>query len=186
MCSDGMTCVNGLCIDGCNFTYQCPTGKICDNGACVPGCSTAADCGAGYACTNGVCVLDPTNPTCSGTNPCPGGEVCSNGVCTTGCTMNSQCPTGDVCDGATHGCISDPSTQAECSEAKPCPTNQACEPVGYCHYPCSTPHPVQADRQPLRRVHAQGYCQTDDEVNPQCSLTKPCPMGQSCISSKCM
>jgi hypothetical protein len=139
----------------------------------------------GYACTNGVCVIDPTNPTCTSTNPCPGGQVCSNGVCTTGCTMNSQCPTGDVCDGATHGCISDPSTQAECSAAKPCPTNQACEADGYCHYPCTT---LQQCKLIDNRFVAclQGYCQTDDEVNPQCSLMKPCPSGQSCISSKCM
>jgi len=31
----------------------------------------------------------------------------------------------------------------------------------------------------------QGICKTEEEVNPQCTLTTPCPSGKSCISNTC-
>jgi hypothetical protein len=185
-CADGKQCISGLCIDGCNFSYECGAGKVCANGACVPGCDTNTPCSAGYTCKSGACVLDPSNPMCGPSNPCPTGQICgSNGQCTTACTTNADCASGQVCDGATNQCIPDPSPKPTCDAQKPCPGSQVCQADGFCHYPCTSV--TQCKLIDNRFVACdQGICKTDEEVNPECTLSKPCPAGKTCISNKCL
>jgi hypothetical protein len=182
-CTDGMSCVNGLCIDGCNFTYECGANMVCANGACVPGCSSGS-CPAGYSCANGACSLDPNDPQCGTASPCPAGQICAGGLCTTHCTANSQCAAGQVCDGGSQTCITDPSPKSVCDAAKPCPPPEVCEADGYCHYPCKTLSDCQhIDNRFVACVN--DICETQEEVDPQCTLQMPCPAGKSCISNKC-
>jgi hypothetical protein len=189
-CTDGKTCIDGLCITGCNFSYECGSGKVCDDGACVPGCDGTTPCSTGYTCTNGACALDPTKPQCGASSPCPSGQVCSaNGLCTTTCTASSQCATGQVCDGSTGQCITNPSPTPICNNAMPCPGSELCLADGFCHYPCSSLADctkidnrfVACNPDPTDKV-----CETQEEVDPQCTLTKPCPTGKSCISNTCL
>jgi hypothetical protein len=184
-CSDGKTCVNGLCIDGCNFSYECGPGKVCFDGACVDGCSDQNPCDAGYTCENGGCVLDPANPECDATMPCPSGEICVDGLCTTGCNANTDCKAGEVCDGSAHACIPDPSPKPLCDSSTPCPAPQICQADGYCHYPCGAL--TECKKIDNRFVACdQGVCKTQEEVAPECTLTMPCPAGKSCVSNKCL
>lgn len=183
-CTDGKQCIDGLCITGCNFTYQCAAGDVCDNGACVPGCGTTVPCPTGYSCENGACALDPTDPQCSATVPCPSGEICANGLCTTQCTADSQCAAGQVCNGGTHTCIDNPSPQTTCSATIPCPPPEMCEADGYCHYPCTDLSDCKLIDNRFVACN-QGVCKSQEEVDPECTLTMPCPAGKSCISNIC-
>jgi hypothetical protein len=184
-CADGKQCIGGLCINGCNFTYECGSGNVCDNGACVPGCDATHPCAAGFTCTSGACQLDPTKPQCSATAPCPSGEICdANGLCTTHCTSTTQCATGQICDGSSQTCVSDPSTKPLCDAAKPCPSSETCLADGFCHYPCTSES--QCLLIDARFVGCNGgFCQTQEEVSPECTLSMPCPSGKSCISNVC-
>jgi hypothetical protein len=194
-CPSGLSCVNDLCIVGCNFTYQCGAGNVCANGACVPGCDSTHPCATGYACTNGACTVNQANPQCSSSNPCPSGQICSNGICTTGCTSNSQCATDEICDGATNTCIPDPSPKPVCSSAEPCPNNEVCLSDGFCHYPCTNDGACalidnrftcsNANNTPCATGETDCYCKTKQEISPQCTLTMPCPAGKTCISNTC-
>jgi hypothetical protein len=184
-CPTGKACVSGLCIAGCNFTYECGAGKVCANGACVPGCDSTHGCSTGYQCVSGACLPDPANPQCSTQNPCPSPEICQSGLCTSQCSSNSQCADGEVCDGATQTCIPDPSPKPVCSTAMPCPANEVCEADGFCHFPCtSLSQCALIDNRFV--ACAAGVCKTSQEVNPQCTLTMPCPLSKSCISNTCL
>ncbi|APR80024.1 18K peptidoglycan-associated outer membrane lipoprotein [Minicystis rosea] len=183
-CKDGLTCVMGLCISGCNFSYECGPGKVCFDGACVPGCSEQSPCDPGYVCQSGACVPDTNNPECDETHPCPTGEICAKGLCSTGCNANTDCKSGEVCDGSAHACIPDPSPKPLCSTSKPCSAPQVCKDDGYCHYPCAAL--TECKLIDNRFVACdQGVCKTQEEVAPECSLDKPCPAGMNCISNKC-
>jgi hypothetical protein len=184
-CSDGKTCVNGLCIDGCNFSYECGPGKVCFDGACVPGCSDQSPCPTGYTCVSGGCVVDTSNPACDAAHPCPSPEICVGGLCTTGCNTNADCQSGEVCDGATHACIPDPSPKPICDTTKPCPPPQVCKDDGYCHYPCTTTSECKLIDNRFVACD-QGVCKTQEEVAPECNLDNPCPAGKNCVSNKCL
>ena len=183
-CSSGLVCVNDLCIVGCNFTYECGAGNVCANGACAPGCDATHTCAAGYTCTSGACQIDPANPQCTAAMPCPSPQICTNGVCSVQCTSNSQCAAGDVCDGASNTCIANPSTKPVCSSSTPCPAGEDCLANGFCYYPCTTTAAcVLIDN---RFTCSGGYCKTQQEINPQCTLSMPCPAGKTCISNTCL
>jgi hypothetical protein len=66
----------------------------------------------------------------------------------------------------------------------PCPAPEVCEADGFCHYPCSSV--AQCKLYDNRFVACDmGICKTQEEVNPQCTMTMPCPAGQTCISNTC-
>ena len=183
-CPTGKACISGLCVVGCNFTYECGAGNVCANGACVAGCDATHGCDPGYTCTNGACQVDPAKPQCSASNPCPTGEICVSGLCTTKCTANSQCASGEICDGSSNTCVPDPSPKPVCSTTQPCPAPEECLTDGFCHYPCTSTS--QCKLIDNRFTCDTGICKTDQEINPQCTLQMPCPAGKSCISNTCL
>ncbi len=185
-CPSGLSCVDGLCIDACEFSYECGPGNVCANGKCAPGCDAQVPCDTGYTCDKGVCVPDPTNPQCDAQTPCPNGELCKNGFCTTTCTDNVDCPMGKICDSTTGICITDPSPHPTCDQTTKCTgPGQQCLADGYCHYPCTS---VNTCKTIDSRFVAcdQGFCKTAEEVTPECSVDKPCPAGKDCISNHCL
>jgi hypothetical protein len=184
-CPSGTTCLEGLCLVGCEYSYQCGDGKICANGQCLAGCDAKLPCEAGYACDKGVCVADPQNPACTEQAPCAQGEICVDGLCTTGCKTHDDCAVGELCDEGSESCIKDPSPEPGCDAAKTCPAAAKCGADGYCHYPCSS---LQQCKLVDNRFEAcaQGTCKTQEEINPECSLNKPCSGGKDCISNKCL
>jgi hypothetical protein len=183
-CATGLTCVAGLCISGCNFSYECGPGKVCFDGACKDGCNDQKPCDAGYACDKGACIPDAQNPQCDAQNPCPSGEICVGGLCTTGCNTSADCLVGEVCDGSTHACIPDPSPKPLCDANNPCPAPQVCEADGYCHYPCADLAACKAFDHRFVTCDA-GTCKLPEEITPECSLTMPCPPGKNCVSNQC-
>ena len=187
-CSEpGTQCIDGLCIAGCEFSYQCGPLKVCANGACVDGCDVDTPCDAGYACDKGVCVVDPANPECGPSIECTGaGEVCIGGLCTTPCATNAECPAGQICDSAAGGCIDDPSPQEGCDAQTVCTgVGQVCKDDGYCHYECTNVTDCKLIDARFDYCDAS-ICKTEEEVNPECTLGDPCPAGQDCISNKCL
>jgi hypothetical protein len=181
-CGDGKQCISGLCIDGCQFTYECGASKVCVNGACADGCDANAMCPAGYSCQNGACFQNPSkdcNPGCSA------GSVCVAGQCNAKCSANSDCAAGEVCNGGTGACIPDPSPKPACSDSVKCTgPGQECLADGYCHYACS-------DLMGCKLIDSRfvacdmNVCKTAEEIQPECSVDKPCKAGQNCISNKC-
>jgi hypothetical protein len=186
-CDAGLDCVGGLCILGCDFSYQCPNGKVCDDGACVEACTMPGDCGAGMTCKKGVCVVDEANPECSGDKPCKGsGDACAGGLCEQRCTATTDCKSGEVCDAKSGTCIPDPSRQIFCSDQMPCAgAGQMCGADGYCYYACMTATDCQLV-DVFFTVCQMGVCMTDAEANPECTMAMPCPAGKDCISNKCL
>lgn len=185
-CSGGLSCVNGVCIPGCEFSYECGPGNVCINGGCAAGCDAITACATGYTCSKGACVPDPKNPECSESLPCTDGEICVGGFCTTGCAANADCAPGSICDGGTHACVPDQSPKPACSAAIPCTgVGQVCLQDGYCHYPCDTTDVCK--KIDARFVACdQSICKTIEEVDPQCSLDKPCDSGKDCVSNLCL
>jgi hypothetical protein len=185
-CDKGLSCINSLCVDGCQWSYECGPGNVCINSACAPGCDAQTPCQAGYTCTKGACVVDPKNPQCSAQMPCPGGYICAGGLCTTTCSVNTDCSPGQICDSQAHNCVVDPSPKPVCSNMVKCTgVGQVCLADGYCHYPCGT---VDDCKKVDSRFIAcdTGVCKTDEEVKPQCTASIPCPVGQACVSGKCL
>lgn len=182
-CPAGTLCLDGLCLVGCNHSYECGPGKVCANGKCEAGCDVNTPCDKGFVCDKGICIPDP-KASCPQT-PCAAGEACVGGVCQPACTTNADCPAGDICDSTGGGCIPDPSPVPGCGPDKACPGTASCGADGYCHYPCNG---LTACKLIDNRFIAcdQGICKTDEEVNPECTLDKPCPAGQDCISNKCL
>lgn len=184
-CPTDLMCIDGLCIVACNNSFECGAGRVCVNGNCEIGCSLQKPCEAGFSCNKGFCIPDPANPQCTMDKPCPTGETCAGTICQTSCTKNAECPPGEVCDGTTKGCIPNPSPIPSCGPSKPCPGTAQCGTGGYCQYGCAT---VTECKLIDSRYTAcdQNICKTNEELNPQCSLDKPCPMGQDCVSNKCL
>ncbi|MRG91838.1 hypothetical protein GF068_07855 [Polyangium spumosum] len=183
-CPSGTLCLDGLCLVGCNHTFECGPGKVCANGQCEVGCDANSPCQSGYICDKGICVADPA--TACPQKPCASGEACVDGICEPGCKTNAECPSGEICDSTAGGCIPDPSPVPGCGPGQaPCPGAAQCGADGYCHYPCAD---LTACKLIDNRFVAcdQGICKTNEEVNPECSLDKPCPAGKDCISNKCL
>jgi Cys-rich repeat protein len=182
-CPSGTLCLDGLCLVGCNHSYECGPGKVCANGQCAVGCGDNKPCDTGYVCDKGVCVADPAT-SCPGT-PCAAAEACIDGICQPDCTTNADCAAGEICDSTGGGCIPDPSPQPNCGPDKVCPGAAQCGTDGYCHYAC-------ADLTACKLIDNRfiacdvGVCKTNEEVNPECTLDKPCPDGKDCISNKCL
>jgi hypothetical protein len=94
---------------------------------------------------------------------------------------------GQVCDGATGTCIPDPSPKPACGASMTCPQGQECLTDGFCHYPCTSVTDCKLiDNRFVACSGTPNVCKTDQEVNPQCTLTMPCPVGKSCISNTCL
>ena len=185
--TEGTQCLGGLCVKGCEHSYQCGPGKVCANGACAAGCAADVPCAEpGTTCDKGVCVPDPQHPACSDAAPCAGGEKCVGGLCQAPCVNNAACAGGEVCDGATGTCIPDPSPKPLCGQGQECVgVGQQCGQDGFCHYPCSDL--AQCQLIDSRFVACDGgVCKTEEEVAPECSLEKPCAEGKDCISNKCL
>jgi Cys-rich repeat protein len=187
----GTLCAGGLCIEGCDFTYQCGAGKVCANGQCLDGCSASQACDAGYACENGVCVIDPANPACTDDEQCTEGQVCKTGLCVSPCTINADCAEGEICDASKGGCIADPTPKPACSDTVACPgQGQQCGPDGYCHYECTSTDQCKTIAEQFIACDAGGglakVCLTAEEANPECTQADPCPAGEDCISNECL
>ena len=98
-----------------------------------------------------------------------------------------------ACDWAAGACINYPSvktvcaTDAECTAASP----QKCGGDGFCHYICD-PAGANGGVTQCKQIDNRydycdgGICKTLAEKNPQCTTQKPCPLGQDCISNKCI
>lgn len=183
-CPSDLYCIDGLCLEGCNFDFECGPGNVCADGKCTAGCSPTVACETGYTCVNGACQIDPANPECTTPTDC-NGLPCVDGLCTTACTVNTDCPEGKLCNSATGTCFDDPTPKPLCNGNETCPgANQVCGADGYCHYPCNN---VQECKLIDNRFVAcdQSICKTEEEVNPECDLDNPCPNGASCVSNKC-
>jgi hypothetical protein len=123
-------------------------------------------------------------PQCANDNGCPSGQTCINGTCRANCIADVDCPPGEVCDYSKGGCIPNPSPSPSCGPNKPCPANAQCGSAGYCQYPCMD---VTACKLIDSRFSVcDQICKTPEEVNPQCNLQKPCPVGKTCVSNKCL
>lgn len=183
-CPSNLSCIDGLCIVGCNNSFECGAGKVCVNGQCEVGCNDQKPCPTGSMCTKGFCAPDPAKPQCTLEIMCPSGQTCVNGICEKSCTQNTDCPLGEVCNDSTGGCMPTPFPSPSCGPDKPCSGTAQCGMAGYCQFPCLD---VTACKLIDSRFSAcdQGICKTPEEMNPQCSLQKPCPAGQDCVSNQC-
>jgi len=184
-CSDGTQCVEGLCLEGCNNTFECADEMVCANGLCVEGCDDATLCESAYMiCENGVCVVDPQNPECDVQADCDP-QICEGGLCVDPCDQNDDCAPGELCNGGAGTCFPDPSPAPMCDDATTCPgLGQMCWEDGFCRYPCSAV--AECKLIDARFDHCSaGVCKTDLELNPECDLDTPCPVGEDCISSEC-
>jgi len=184
-CMSPLLCIEGLCIVGCNNSFECGGGKVCVNGKCEVGCSDQKPCVAGEKCVNGYCLPDSTNPECTTNAQCQSGQTCVGGICEVFCLANTDCPAGQVCDYTNGGCIPNPSPIPSCGPNKPCPGTAQCGPQGYCQYQCTDLTACKLIDSRFT-VCDQNICKTPEETNPQCNLQKPCPVGQDCVSNKCL
>lgn len=186
-CPADLDCIDGLCLDGCNHTFECGPGKVCANGQCAIGCDEDNPCvQAGTTCDKGVCVPDPANPVCDAATPCPTGEACINGLCFPECEVHADCDDGFLCNSLTGACMPDPSPTPLCDDQTMCPgVGQVCWSDGYCRYTCQN---LQECKLIDNRFEAcdMGICKTEEEIDPECDLQNPCPNGLDCISNHCL
>lgn len=185
-CSNGLQCIDGMCLTPCEYSSQCGPGRICINSKCEVGCDATTGCAAGYKCSaKGVCEPDATDPQCSTTKPCPGGLKCVDGLCQGGCVGNSDCSSAEICDPTTASCVPDPQPKPPCQDdPSVCGTAQVCS-AGYCRYPC-TDSDACALIDIRIAVCKQGICMSDAEANPKCTKKEDCAQGQDCVSNVCL
>jgi hypothetical protein len=191
-CTSGQTCVGGRCIltsDTCRFNAQCGTGRVCVNQQCRVACSATSPCPAGQTCnTEGVCV-DRIANECTRDTECGVGRRCINATCFTSCSTNTECGTGRYCsDGV---CIADTRRQPFCTSDAGCASPSRCLD-GLCRRPCNNAEEcLRTDVQyrncaPIRYLNTtQSFCQTNNEVQSNCSRASDCAAGQSCIDGVC-
>lgn len=186
-CPSDLDCIEGLCLNGCNHTFECGLGKVCANGQCAIGCDDLTPCvQAGTTCDKGVCVPDPQNPQCTAETPCPGRQACVGGLCFAECEVHADCDEGFLCNTITGACMPDPSPTPLCDDQTTCPgVGQVCWSDGYCRYPCDN---LQECKLIDNRFDAcdMGICKTEEEIDPECDLDDPCPNGEDCISNECL
>jgi len=143
-CDRNATLLQGAAARSCASNGDCAKGLTCDSTthACVVGatCAADADCPAGARCSGGKCAAK----TCASDADC-GGPTCdvNAGTCAVvaprACEFDDQCPDGSRCDEATHACRYDCSSDANCA------SGQACDCMGACVTPGTTPT-VPGDR----------------------------------------
>jgi hypothetical protein len=184
-CPSDLSCIDGLCIVGCNNSFECGAGKVCVNGKCEIGCNDQKPCESGYLCQKGYCAPDGANPQCAAEKQCAAGTICVDGICQLECDENTDCVAGEVCDATSGSCILDPSPTPSCGPDKPCLGAAQCGADGYCHYGCMN---LTECKLVDSRFFAcdLGICKTEEEVNPECTLKKPCPAGKDCVSNQCL
>ncbi len=183
-CPGSLTCVGGLCLDACNFDYECGPGTVCGNGQCVPACDATTPCDSGYACVGGGCLPDPLNPQCVDDFGCDG-LVCADGLCTSPCVTHADCAPGQLCNGATSACVADAAPVPLCDASTPCAgQGQSCLDDA-CHYACLT---VMDCKLIDARFDGcdRGFCKTDLELDPECTASQPCAGGAACVSNVCV
>jgi hypothetical protein len=191
-CEDGscpadLDCIDGLCLSGCNHSFECGPGKVCANGQCAVGCDQDTPCAQpGTTCDKGVCVADPDNPLCDDDNPCPAPETCVGGLCFAECAVHADCDDGFICNSITGACMPDPSPTPLCNDQTTCPgVGQVCWSDGYCRYTCQNLQECKLIDNRFEACDA-GICKTEEEIDPECDLQTPCPAGQDCISNHCL
>lgn len=184
-CADGTQCIGGLCLEGCNHSFECGDDKVCANGLCVEGCDDDSPCESEFTiCENGVCVVDPLDPECDDPTDCDP-QVCEGGLCVDPCELNDDCDAGEICNSGTGTCFPDPSPAPMCDANTTCPgVGQVCWADGFCRYPCNDVGECKLIDARFDHCDA-GVCKTDLELNPECDLDTPCPNGEDCISNKC-
>lgn len=182
-CDEGLSCLDGICLSPCQYTFQCD-GKICVDGRCTAPCDGANSCDDGYVCgVHGVCVADTNGSQCGAGGVCEAPKECVNGWCRRMCMTHDQCEANELCDGSTGLCIDDPQPH------RPCATNasvcgaKACVD-GFCRYQCETSSQCELIDARIP-VCKNGICVSSAEVASQCLTKQDCASGQSCISNTC-
>jgi hypothetical protein len=173
----------GKCV-ACEVPSQCPAGDTCRDFKCVPLC-TDGTCAGGLSCCNDVCVNEQTDPdNCDACgNVCPNGEACTTGECQVPKTCNGGPPCGPEDQCCSSGCAdtnSDPKNCGGC--ARPCLAGQTCV-AGTCTTPTScNGGPVCP---PADECCTSGCADTSSDPKNCATCGHACPMGESCVESKC-
>jgi hypothetical protein len=185
-CATGLQCIDGKCMNPCEYSSECGAGRVCQNSKCVVGCDATTPCPTGYKCNaKGVCDPDAANPQCSTDKPCAGGLKCVSGVCKGGCTKDSECAPTEICEPSTGSCTTDPQPKPKCAtDPSVCGESQTCKD-GYCRYPC-TDNDVCVKIDVRIAVCKAGICMSDAEANPKCTKKEDCQSGQDCVSNVCL
>lgn len=165
-CGAGFACVSGLCEEvaqvTCNSDPDCSTGFKCDvlHGQCVP--EDAPDGGDGQP--------DGGDQSDGGDEEeTDGGTVEEGGPCDT----RYDCPTGLICK--SKKCVR-PADGGTCSQDIDCPRGEICNFSQRCEPGC-----VDG-----RDCESPELCHPQKFVCETCSLTNPCPAGESCLGGECL
>ncbi len=164
---------DGSTVLACGTAADCPSGQVCQGGLCVTAkqCNSDADCPSGETCNllQGTCNQGNqqadagsdagTDAGTDGGNPPPGGS----------CTTKYDCAAGQIC-GSDGKCANPPS---QCTKDADCPRGKICNFSNQCEPGCSS----QQDCDPPMLCHPQKF------ICDYCSLSNPCPQGQSCVAS---
>ena len=185
VCSDGMNCLSGHCVDGRCCNTACGGGATND---CMA-CSTSAGGTTQGTCTALSAAVAPTKMCRSAAGVCDVAEYCVS--TSTACPANVYKSSATVCDPATQPCEQD----ARCTgSSASCPANAAkpagtacgtiagpCDAQDYCNgsaFYC--PSSVKSAGTPCGTI--SGACDAQDYCNGS-SVTCPAsyaPMGTVC------
>ena len=218
----------------CFEATDCAVEEICTNIGCVAECEQDAECPLGTECTrDGICLNPledtPTRvqspspsptptptpapaPTCQFNFECGDGRICIDGECLFTC-LASPCPDTQQCmAGACRPCMDDVclsncSTDADCSDleycsnfqcvpdTRPvafCPENE-CQPGrvcvrGQCRTPCESDEQCAQVDGAIRFCAPVGeldLCVRSIEVLAECQLNIDCAFGEECVDGSC-
>ncbi len=187
-CTQGDTCVGGVCTPGEYLT--CDDGNPCTTDACDPASGCTATAAGGLPCTDGdlctvgdACVASVCVPgqakTCSDNNACTT-DVCdtSTGKCANSAVApGGPCDDGSACtlkDACVNGSCS--GTGVDCDDKNPC-TVDGCEPATGCTFAASVSPCDDGDACTIGDVCAAKVCVS--------GALKTCPDGDPCTSQSC-
>jgi hypothetical protein len=169
----------------CGNDTDCPAGFVCYAAVCAPECRSNADCASGICnLGSGACevpVVDtdagPAGTPDAGPAETPDAGSPDAGLPPAGspCTTKYECAAGLICKGSPRICKA-PSADNSCSADLDCPAGKICNFSKQCEPGCSSPQDCAA---PL-------LCHPNKFICEKCSLTNPCPAGNSCIGESCV
>ncbi len=168
-CGDGVLDPGESCDDGNAIEGDCCTSS-CTFEAVGSACSDATVCTTGDEC-DGVGSCGGTSIVCDDANGCTNDSCdpvsgCGFVANTAGCDDGDACTNGDVCSAGSCS----PGPPLVCDDLNPC-TDDACEPIGGCHFEPNTDVCDDGDDCTNGDVCLAGSCSPGpplvcDDVNP--------------------
>ena len=213
-CAVSEVCTTIGCVAQCGEDLDCPLGTECaSSGLCLnpleeepttrrsptPNpqpepeptpepftCQFNFECGDGRICIDGECLFTCIDEPCPDTQQCTAGACrpCMEEVCLSNCSTDADCSELEFC--SNFQCVPDTRPEQFCPENE-CQPGRVCV-RGQCRTPCETDVECAQIDSSIRFCAPVGdldLCVRSSEVLAECQLNIDCAFGEECVDGSC-